>query len=107
MVTIDDAILAAVQGTGTLAEKEALVKQLTKALPTDRWTFRWVIWGLIAVVLIPVIGVFVIWWVKGNIDVNSIPQGLISLASTAIGALAAFITPGSHQGGHQGGQQGK
>src|SRR5690348_11995038 len=102
MATIDDAILAAVQSTtGTLAEKEALIKQLVHALPTDRWTFRWVIWGLIAVVLIPVIGVFGIWAVKGTIDANSIPQGLISIASTAIGALAAFITPSSRQGGQQ------
>ena len=105
MATIDDAILAAVQGAGTPAEKQKIISELRKALPTDRWTFRWVIWGLIVVVLIPVAGVFLIWLIKGSIDVNSIPQGLISLASTALGALAAFITPGSHQlnppaGGH-------
>jgi hypothetical protein len=97
MATIDDAILAAVQGNGTPAEKIKVIAELRKALPTDRWTFRYVIWGLIVIVLIPMAGVFAIWAIKANIDANSIPQGLISLASTALGALAAYITPGSHQ----------
>jgi hypothetical protein len=105
MATIDDAILAAVQGAGTPAEKIKIINELRKALPTDRWTFRWVIWGLIVVVLVPAVGVFLIWLFRGNVEINSLPQGLISLASTALGALAAFITPGSHQlnppaGGH-------
>jgi hypothetical protein len=77
MATIDDAILAAVQGAGTPAEKLKIISELRKSLPTDRWTFRWVIWGLIVVVLIPVAGVFMVWLIRGNIDVNSIPQGLI------------------------------
>ena len=97
MATIDDAIFEVVRGAGTMDEKKQLIDELRKALPSDRWTFRYVIWGLIAIVIIPTLGVFILWAVKGDLDASKIPQGLISLASTALGALAAYITPSSHQ----------
>jgi hypothetical protein len=101
MATIDDAIFAVVQRNDLDAnQKNQLIGQLRKALPTDRWTFRYVIWGLIAVVIIPTLGVLILWaWNIETFDASKVPQGLISLASTALGALAAYITPGIHQSG--------
>jgi hypothetical protein len=99
--TIEDSILEVVKGTKPSDEQIKIIRALRKSLPTDRWAFRWVIWGLIVVVLIPMVTFVLSGWLKGSIDITNIPQGLISLASTALGALAALITPGSHQAAGQ------
>ena len=90
MATIDDAIQEVVRGTGTPEEKVRIIRELRKC--TDRWTLRYVIWGLIAVAIIPILGIFAMISIRQTIDV---PQALVVLAATALGALAAYIVPPS------------
>ena len=108
MATIEDALHAVIQGSESAEDKIKLIHQLIKALPTDRWSTRWVIWGLIFVVIIPIVGLTIsfTWHVlnpditKGELDFGKlIPQGVVSLASTALGALAAYITTAHTQTG--------
>jgi hypothetical protein len=70
-------------------DKKLLLLQLKGISPTsDRFTYRTAIWilGLIAVVAI-----FAIWHIAtGKIDV---PQGLIAIASGAVGGLAGLLSP--------------
>ena len=79
MATIDDAIFEVIRGAGTMDEKKQLIDELRKALPSDRWTFRYVIWGLIAIVIIPTLGVFILWVVKGDLDPARFHKGLSPL----------------------------
>lgn len=73
----------------SLKDKKELLDEIRKLGPgnENRWNFRYVIWALALVALSsPVIQA---WW--GSDD---IPQGLLTISSTAVGALAAFITSG-------------
>ncbi|MFT5757714.1 MAG: hypothetical protein ACI9LM_002450 [Alteromonadaceae bacterium] len=76
----------------SLKEKKALLNEIRKLLPAseNRWNFRWVMFGLGLVALsAPLIYIF------GNIfcfSSGNIPEGLLALSSTSVGALAAFIT---------------
>lgn len=93
MATIDDAILEVVRGVGTPDEKVKIIKELTTAAPTDRWTTRYVIWGLIAVVIVIAIGSVIMLGMEGTAGAGKIPDGIIALATTALGALAAYLVP--------------
>lgn len=95
MATIDDAILEVVRGAGTPDEKVKIIKELTTAAPTDRWTTRYVIWGLIAVVIVVAIGSVIILGMEGTAGAGKIPDGIIALATTALGALATYLVPPS------------
>jgi hypothetical protein len=92
MAMIDDAILEVVRGAGTADEKAKIIRELITAAPTDRWTIRWVIWGLIGLVIIIAIGSIVLVGIK----ITPIPDGIIALGTTALGALAAYLVPPSH-----------
>jgi hypothetical protein len=91
MATIEDAFYAVVQGSGSADDKIELMHELRQALPADRWTTRWVIWGLIFVVVVPIVGLTVSFtcWTLNPADVAAnkefnvsklLPQGLVSLA---------------------------
>lgn len=76
----------------SLKEKKALLNEIRKLLPAseNRWNFRWVMFGLSLVALsAPLI------YILGNkfgFAPGDIPEGLLALSSTSVGALAAFIT---------------
>jgi hypothetical protein len=94
MATIDDAILEIARGTGTPEEKVKIIRELTRAAPTDRWTLRYVIWGLIAVVVLTIVAVIIPLF-HGAKELATLPQGIVALASTSLGALAAYLVPPS------------
>ena len=76
--------------------KIALINEIRKAKPPiqDRWLFRSVVWILGAAVLIATF--------YGFADLQQgqdVPDGLIALASTAVGALAGLIAPSSSSQG--------
>jgi hypothetical protein len=72
--------------TLSVKDKKALLNQVRKlrAGQDDRWIYRYVVWilGAVAVLiaLYPLFG-------------KPVPEGLLALASAAVGALAAFLTP--------------
>jgi len=76
-------------------KKRSLLNELRKTMPAEqnRWNFRWIVWTLALIALsVPA-------WLACT-GKSEIPQGLLSLASTALGALAAFVAPrGSQQTG--------
>ena len=93
MPTIDDALYAVATDTRMdVNEKLAVMRQLQQALPTDRWTLRYIVVGLVLVVSVT-IAVMVAWSLLEREKISDIPQSLVALASTALGALAAYITP--------------
>jgi hypothetical protein len=69
-------------------KKRWLLNELRKTIPAEqnRWNFRWIVWTLAVVALS--VPAWVAWSGKSHI-----PEGLLSLASTAVGALAAFLAP--------------
>lgn len=72
-------------------EKRELLDEIRKARPAleDRWVYRAVIYCLGGAVVLTVIGVFVL---IGARPTAAIPDGLIALGSTAIGALAGLLS---------------
>lgn len=69
-----------------LEQKKELLSEVRKIISPDenRWNFRFVIWTLALVALsVPV------WAMWKSAD---IPQALLSLSSTAVGALAGFLS---------------
>jgi hypothetical protein len=95
MATIEDAIFEAskLPSDASIEHRLKLIEELRKSLPTDRWTFRWVIWGLGLVVVFPVVVICIKYFLAEGFDAANIPQAVVSLASTALGALAAYLTP--------------
>ncbi|TYC62197.1 hypothetical protein ETQ85_01190 [Zoogloea oleivorans] len=82
-----------------IQDKKILMNELRKSAPPDenRWNFRIVVWTL-AIVAISIPG-YVLWTTSIGLGGSAgipreikIPEGLLSLGSTAIGALAAFLT---------------
>ena len=72
-------------------QKDALLKRLKSTNPTsDRLTYRLAIaiLGVIAVV-----SIVAIWWItlKSSVDVK-VPDGLIAVASGAVGGLAGLLS---------------
>jgi hypothetical protein len=97
MSKIDDAMYnVATDRQMSASEKLQVIRELQKALPTDRWTLRYIVVGLVALVILPVLFIigFACWVYlrTGQVAGTEIPQSLVSLASTALGALAAYIT---------------
>lgn len=80
-------------------EKREILNDIRKIMPPDenRWNFRYVIFTLALIALsVPGVAVWLIWLDRGDI-----PQGLLSLGSTAVGALAAFLTPSIRRSGER------
>ena len=69
------------------SEKKMLLDELRKLKPPleDRWIFRWVIWILGAIALATVSA--------GLFASKPLTEGTLALASAAVGALAAFLSP--------------
>ena len=57
---------------------------------SDRWTYRYAILTLGGAVLLTIVA---LWVLATNKDL-SIPQGLVSIGSAAVGGLAGLLTPG-------------
>jgi hypothetical protein len=73
-------------------EKKMLLNELRKLMSPEenRWHFRYVLWTLALMALS--IPIAVLWGLAKSTDFQ-VPDGLLSLGSAAIGALAAFLTP--------------
>lgn len=71
-----------------LEKKKELLDEIRKLKPAsdNRWNFRYVIWALALVALSSPL----VYVVHG--EIKDFPEGLMALSSTAVGALAAFIT---------------
>lgn len=73
-------------------EKRSLIDELRKNNPgtSDRWTYRYAILTLGGAVLLTILAL----WYLGAHHGASIPDGLISIGSAAVGGLAGLLTPG-------------
>ena len=78
-----------------LAERKAMMNELRKLAPPDenRWNFRFVIWTLALVALSVPVSVLLSAIANEGTLPRSLPEGLLSLGSAAVGALAAFLSP--------------
>jgi hypothetical protein len=97
MTTMHDAILEVVHGNATSDEKIRIITTLIS--DEDRWTTLYIIWGLIAVVVLTIIAIvcFLFLVNKYALKINDFPQGIIAFGATALGALAAYLVPPSRQ----------
>ena len=89
--TVNDLILAVLQGQHDPAEQIKLINEIRKARPplADRWLYRWVVWFLgLAVIVTISYGM----WLLGPGKVTEIPSGLVAIGSAAVGALAGLIS---------------
>lgn len=93
MVTIDDAILEVVRGNIPAADKIKIIKSLIRA--EDRWISRYVIWGLVTVVILTMVAMIIFIFLVNQqvLKITDFPQGIIALGTTALGALAAYLVP--------------
>ena len=99
MPEIDNLIREVLRSNASADDKTKIIQALLAGAPADRWGInRYVIWGLIAVVVMTVIGVVIAWSraATGDLTKFAVPEGLVALATTALGALAAYLVPPSH-----------
>lgn len=96
MTTMHDAILDVVRGSGTADDKIKIIGTLIS--DENRWTSLYIIWGLIAVVILTIVTLIVFLFLldKAVLKVDDFPQGIIAFGATALGALAAYLVPPSH-----------
>ena len=73
------------------AEKEMMLNEVRKLQPAgqNRWNFRWI---ALAVALVAISGPAAFLFGIYNSQEKDLPPEVISLSSTAIGALAAYLT---------------
>ena len=78
----------------SVRQRRALLNDIRKLIPPDqnRWNLRWVIFPL-ALIGLSLPAVFAIHVVYLGQFPEKVPEGLVSLASAAVGALAGFLTP--------------
>src|SRR5688500_10989741 len=71
-------------------QKKKLIDELRKNNPTtaERWTYRWAIWILGAIILTSVICITVL-----APDSGQIPDGLVAIGSAAVGGIAGLLSP--------------
>ncbi len=77
----------------TVEERIRVADELRKSLPpeSNRWTFRYALWGVCLVAILPpIILAGVSPWIQ---EANSqIIASIIQISSTGVGALAAYMT---------------
>jgi L-asparagine transporter-like permease len=75
----------------TIKEKKELLNEIRKLVPgnQNRWNFRWVIWALAAIAIVSPLTFIGTYF---NLTDPKVPDAVIALSSTAVGALAAYIT---------------
>lgn len=84
-------------------EKAAiLIDQLRKTLPpeTDRWNLRNAIWAFMLIAgATPIYSIMLAIYqiIEGEAVNVTIPDALLTLSSTALGALASYVTPFTKQ----------
>lgn len=73
-------------------ETKILLNEIRKARPAleDRWIYRWVVYFLGGAVLLTVGGTLLLLYLT-SVNGIEIPDGIIALGSTAIGALAGLL----------------
>lgn len=68
----------------TAKEKQLLIDEVRKSTPaSDRWTYRYAIYGLLAVVLLTVLGALFLQ--------EKFPASVIAIGSAAVGGLAGML----------------
>jgi hypothetical protein len=84
---------AIIESNLQLSDKKEFLNEVRKLRPAseNRWNFRWV---MIALALIAISSPLALI----TQAVKEIPAGMLALSSTAVGALAAFITSGLKKG---------
>lgn len=72
-----------------LPDKLQYFDEIRKLRPAseNRWNFRWVILALALVATLSPLALASGW-------VTTLPEGVLGLSSTAVGALAAYVTSG-------------
>ena len=91
LISLYRAVLETHKDRLSFQEKKDLLNDIRKLVAPDenRWNFRYVIWILALVALsVPAAAFWLIYLGKGDV-----PQALLSLGSTAVGALAALLAP--------------
>jgi hypothetical protein len=85
--SIEELYQIVLQSNMTSADKKEMFNEIRKlgSATRDRWIFRYVVWILGGAVLIAMAMAFY---------QVTIPDGVLSLVSAAVGALAAFLSPG-------------
>jgi hypothetical protein len=75
-----------------VSDKVRLIDELRKGMPVinDRWTVRYIIWGLIFIAAVPIL-FFSVAAVRGTSI--SMPEPIVAIMSAAVGALATYLTP--------------
>jgi len=80
--------------TYSYKQKKGMLHQVRKLTPADqnRWNFRFVLIPIMAIAL--TIPIYVLFQMAKGVNMGdiTIPEALVSLGSTALGALAAFFT---------------
>ena len=78
---------AVIESNLPLSEKREYLDEVRKLAPAseNRWNFRWVILALALIAISSPLALL-------THMVSSIPEGMLGLSSTAVGALAAYIT---------------
>jgi hypothetical protein len=82
-------------------EKKAVLDTLHDAngtlgsvLASDRWIYRWVVIFLGLTVLFAVVGMLVLVALS---KIDKLPDGVVAIASAAVGALAGLLAPSPAQ----------
>ena len=85
--TVNDLSRVVIEANLPIQEKKVLLNEIRKLRTgqEDRWIFRTVVWILGAVAILGAL--------YPLLSKQPSPDGLLSLASAAVGALAAFLTP--------------
>ena len=102
---VTDLCRLVIQSNHDLSHKKKLLNEVRKLIPGDenRWNFRYVIWTLALVSLsVPVVTGILLYQHRGETgdtlqQALQLPQGLLALASAAVGALAGMLSPTAHR----------
>ncbi|MGE9763380.1 hypothetical protein [Pseudomonas sp. PDM20] len=70
-------------------EKRVLIDEVRKSTPaSDRWTYRYAIYGLLLIVLVAVVGSLVL-----SAKAVEVPESVVAIGATAVGGLAGLLSP--------------
>jgi hypothetical protein len=93
--SLEDVLIEVIKGSGTVEDKRVLLHELGRQGPAtnNRWTVRGVAISVGLIALAAPAYLLIFHAPSGS----EAPQALISLSSTALGALAGFLTPRGRQ----------
>jgi len=88
--TLYDLMNVVLHSNNSTADKIKLIDELRKNNPgtSDRWTYRWAVWLLCAILFVIILSIFLI--AKEDIK---IPDSLIAIGSTIAGGIVGVLSP--------------